>query len=232
MTEQLPPAAAVPKVYAAICAVARAMSKEGISKDRKNPQHGYMFRGIDSVFAALAPHLALVGLVILPRVVERSVMEKDTRAGGSVFYTVLRVEFDFVAVEDGSKHTVCMVGEAMDAGDKSSNKAMSAAYKYACFQSFCIPTEGDNDADAHSHELKAPAAPPPREEKPIGRPVVPLPVGWDKWSPEERGLNRATAGVVELKNWWDGLSLAEKKALKPQLDDWKAIAAKVPNKAL
>ena len=40
-----------------------------------------------------------------------------------------------------------MVGEAMDSADKATNKALSAAYKYACFQVFCIPTEGDNDAD-------------------------------------------------------------------------------------
>jgi hypothetical protein len=39
----------------------------------------------------------------------------------------------------------------MDSGDKATNKAMSAAYKYACFQAFSIPTESDNDADAHTH---------------------------------------------------------------------------------
>jgi hypothetical protein len=44
----------------------------------------------------------------------------------------------------------------MDSGDKASNKAMSAAYKYAAFQAFCIPTEGDNDADATTHEVAAP----------------------------------------------------------------------------
>jgi hypothetical protein len=30
---------------------------------------------------------------------------------------------------------------------------MSAAYKYACMEVFCIPTEGDNDADGTTHEL-------------------------------------------------------------------------------
>ena len=43
----------------------------------------------------------------------------------------------------------------MDSGDKATNKAMSAAYKYACMQAFCIPTEGDNDADAKTHEVAA-----------------------------------------------------------------------------
>ena len=46
----------------------------------------------------------------------------------------------------------------MDSADKATNKAMSAAYKYACLQTFCIPTEGDNDADATTHDI-APRTP-------------------------------------------------------------------------
>jgi hypothetical protein len=41
----------------------------------------------------------------------------------------------------------------MDSGDKGTNKAMSAAYKYAAFQAFSIPTEADNDADGHTHHV-------------------------------------------------------------------------------
>ena len=140
------------KVYKAIAAITAEMSKIGIAKDSKNSMQGYMFRGIDAVYSALSPLLAKHGLCVLPRVVERDVREQPTKSGGVAFYTVLKVEFDFVAAEDGSKHTVATVGEAMDTGDKSSNKAMSAAYKYACFMAFCIPTEGDNDADASTHE--------------------------------------------------------------------------------
>jgi hypothetical protein len=43
----------------------------------------------------------------------------------------------------------------MDSGDKATNKAMSAAYKYAAFLTFAIPTEGDNDAESHTHEVAA-----------------------------------------------------------------------------
>jgi hypothetical protein len=50
-------------------------------------------------------------------------------------------------------HTACTFGEAMDSADKATNKAMSAAFKYVVMQTFCIPTEGDNDADATSHEV-------------------------------------------------------------------------------
>ena len=41
----------------------------------------------------------------------------------------------------------------MDSGDKATNKAMSIAFKYACFQVFCIPTEEMVDPDKESHEV-------------------------------------------------------------------------------
>lgn len=144
------------KVYEKIANITADLSKIGISKDSKNQSQGYKFRGIDQVYGALSPLLAKHGLCILPRVTAREVVERQNRQGGALFYVTLSVEFDFVAAEDGSKHTVVTIGEAMDSGDKASNKAMSAAYKYAAFQAFCIPTEGDNDADGTTHEVAAP----------------------------------------------------------------------------
>ena len=149
-------------VYQAISAVQKDLSTQGISKDRKNMQgSGYAFRGIDDVYNALAPFLAKHGLCILPRVLNRESVERQSKAGGALFYITVEVEFDLVA-EDGSKHTIKTFGEAMDSGDKATNKAMSAAYKYACMQSFCIPTEGDNDADSQTHQVA------PKVEKPKG----------------------------------------------------------------
>lgn len=141
------------KIYQAINAVQAELAKTGIAKDRRNTQQGYSFRGIDDVYAALSPLLAKHGLCILPRMLSRTVTERTTPKGGVLFYTAVEAEFDFVSAEDGSKHTVKTFGEAMDSGDKSTNKAMSAAYKYAAFQAFAIPTEGDNDADATTHEV-------------------------------------------------------------------------------
>jgi hypothetical protein len=143
------------KVYLAISEVAAKLAKEGISKDRSNQQQGYKFRGIDDVYNALAPFLAEVKLCILPNVLEREVVERTSQKGQALFYVTVKVRFDFVSAEDGSKHEVVTFGEAMDSGDKATNKAMSAAFKYACMQAFCIPTEGDNDADATTHEVKA-----------------------------------------------------------------------------
>ena len=154
------------KVYQAINKVQAALAKVGISKDRKNQQgSGYMFRGIDDVYNAVSPLLADHGLCILPRVLSRICEERQSKNGGALFYVTVEAEFDFVSAEDGSKHTVKTFGEAMDSGDKATNKAMSAAYKYAAFQAFAIPTEGENDADATTHEV-APSNRPARPSQP------------------------------------------------------------------
>ncbi len=145
-------------VYMAIVEVAGAMASEGIGKNRVAEGGGgsrYRFRGIDDVYNALAPHLAKAKLCILPRVLDRIVTERTTKSGGIANYVVLTVEFDVVSAVDGSLHTIRTMGEAMDTSDKATNKAMSAAYKYAAFQAFAIPTEGDNDTENANHEPAA-----------------------------------------------------------------------------
>lgn len=142
-------------VYKSINSVQHDLAKIGIAKDSTNSFDKYNFRGIDAVYNVLSPLLAKHGLCILPRMISRKCEEHQSQKGGVLFYVTIEAEFDFVCAYDGSKHTVKTFGEAMDRGDKATNKAMSAAYKYAAFQAFCIPTEGDNDADSSSHEVKA-----------------------------------------------------------------------------
>lgn len=153
-------------VYKAINLVQSELAKDGITKSRKNAQQNYTFRGIDDVFNALSPLLAKHGLCILPRMLKRDVQERESQKGGALFYVTVEAEFDFVCAEDGSTHVVRTFGEAMDSADKATNKAMSAAYKYAALQAFAIPTEADNDAEAHSHEVSARSASTPTHERP------------------------------------------------------------------
>jgi hypothetical protein len=148
-------------VYKAINAVQIALAKSGISKDRQ--AQTYKFRGIDDVYNAISPLLGEHGLCILPRMIRRDCQERQTAKGSAIFYVIVEAEFDFVAAEDGSVHVVRTFGEAMDMSDKATNKAMSAAYKYAAMQAFAIPTEGDNDTENHNIEPEPAAAP-----KPIG----------------------------------------------------------------
>lgn len=144
-----------PHVYCAIAAVMGALSKEGITKDRKASGGGanYSFRGVDDVYNALSSVLAENNLCIIPRVLSRDCVERQSKAGGALFYTTVDVEFDLISALDGSRHTARTQGEAMDSSDKSTNKAMSAAYKYMAFQTFCIPTEADNDSETAHHDV-------------------------------------------------------------------------------
>lgn len=161
----------VPKVYAAIVRVTESLGKEGISKDRKNVQQGYSFRGIDDVYNALSSALSEAKLCILPEVLERICEERKSSNDKALFYVTVRVKFSLVSAEDGSKVDIITYGEAMDSGDKATNKAMSAAYKYAAMQAFCIPTEGDNDADNTTHTVE-PATKPPIAKAQDGKTVV------------------------------------------------------------
>lgn len=178
-------------VYKTINAVQADLAKAGIGKDSTNTFDNYKFRGIDAVYNALAPLLAKHGLCILPRMLTRTVDERTSAKGGALFYVTVEAEFDFVCAEDGSKHTIKTFGEAMDRGDKATNKAMSAAYKYAAFQAFAIPTEGDNDADAHTHEVAA---------KPVKKaPVIPVTSGaFDSLEPaRQKHLGKVATYAIE-----------------------------------
>ena len=181
-----------PDVYRAISSVQEALSRVGIAKDQQMSGGAarYKFRGIDSIYNVLAPLLAEHGLLILPRVIANTLRERETSSGSVLFYSTLTVEYDFISVRDGSKHTVKTMAEAMDTSDKSINKALQAAYKYMAIQAFCIPTEGE-EADAVCHEVKARPAqtlPPPVSTTP-----PPQKVTKEEWD------NLRTVG---LKNHW------------------------------
>jgi len=145
-------------VYQCISKVQAALAKTGIAKDRQCQQGAsFKYRGIDEVYNTLAPLLSSAGLCILPRIVSRHCDERLSGAGKALFYVIVEAEFDMVSAEDGTKHTIRTYGEAMDSGDKATNKAMSIAYKNAIFMAFSVPTEGDNDPDAQAHDVAPPS---------------------------------------------------------------------------
>lgn len=142
------------KVYEKIALVQSQLAAEGIAKNKTNQQGAsYKFRGIDDIYNAASSLMANAGLCMLPRILSRTVTERASKSGGTMFVVIVDAEYDFIAVEDGSKHTVKTFGEAMDSGDKATNKAMSAAHKYALIQAFSIPVEGDNDTENNSPEV-------------------------------------------------------------------------------
>lgn len=154
------PIAAPETVYHKIATITGILAREGIAKARTATGAGanFNFRGIDDVYKALAPLLAEHRLCVIPRMLNREVVERRSAKGNALFYVTVEAEFDFVSSDDGSIHTARTFGEAMDSGDKATNKAMSAAYKYAAFMTFCIPVEGDPDAEVHEVSGQMPAA--------------------------------------------------------------------------
>ena len=136
------------KIYSALLGVMRDIGI--IKKDRKNQIQKYNFRGIEDAYNALQPALIKNGVIVVPNVVKSEREERKSKNGGLIIYTVLTVEFTFFAVEDGSSVKAVTIGEGMDTSDKSANKAMSAAFKYAVFQVFVVPTEMiDPERDHH-----------------------------------------------------------------------------------
>lgn len=133
-----------------------------VAKNDKNEQQKYKYRGIDAVMNALNPALRKNHVFVVPEVIDQSREERQGRNGGVLIYSITKVKYTFYA-EDGSSVSAVVIGEGMDSGDKSMNKAMSAAFKYACFQAFCIPTEEMRDSEEDSHEVM-PRAPKERAE--------------------------------------------------------------------
>lgn len=138
------------KIYQAIVS---AMNDIGaIGKNTKNQQQGFMYRGIDAVMNAIQPALIKNKIFVVPEVLEQTREERQTARGGNLIYSVCKIRYTFFTTDGSSIETV-VIGEGMDSGDKATNKAMSIAFKYACFQVFCIPTEEMKDPDAECHEV-------------------------------------------------------------------------------
>lgn len=149
-----------PKIYAAICGVMKDVG--AVKKTDENTFDHYKYRGIDAVMNALQPAMIKNGIFVIPEVIEQKREDRLSKKGEPMIYSVVTVKYRFIA-DDGSMVIATVVGEAMDRGDKSVNKAMSAAYKYACFQTFCIPTEEMIDSETESPEV----APTEEQEKKI-----------------------------------------------------------------
>ena len=137
-------------IYESIAAILN--EKAAVKKDSRNEAQRYMFRGIDAVMNVFNPLLAKHRVFVVPTVLDMAREERQNKNGTALIYTVLTVQYAFYA-EDGSFITAVVMGEGMDSGDKSVNKAMSAAYKYAMFQVFCVPTEEMVDSEVDSHEV-------------------------------------------------------------------------------
>lgn len=148
----VPAAPAVPHILEAMNAMQKEVSEQGLSKDSSATNNSgkeiYKYRGIDDVYNLISPLLARHGITLGVNCISKETTSAVVK--GSIMYsTTVKVEYSFISKADGSKHTVTMFGDANDYGDKSSAKALSMAFKYACFQVLCIPVCDDPDGTVH-----------------------------------------------------------------------------------
>lgn len=150
-------------IYESIAAIQADIDFIGKNRQTETGQK-FKYRGVDQVLNTLHPLFAKYKVFAVPEVLEVLNREwKTTQKGGIVVYQTVKVKYTFYA-EDGSNVSAVVIGEAMDSGDKASNKCMSVAYKYACFQILSIPTEEttadpDENADSFQDANKAPQIP-------------------------------------------------------------------------
>jgi hypothetical protein len=143
----------------------RVMAEVGaIEKLKQNKEQGFRFRGIDDVYNALHLAMAKHGVFTTSEVVAIYDAERTTKSGSVMMARRVHLRYTFWA-PDGSFVLSEGIGEAMDTGDKATNKCFSAAHKYVLLQAFCIGTEDIAEADAESPEAVAPK-PPAKPEAP------------------------------------------------------------------
>lgn len=161
-----------------------------VGKDQKNTAQGYKFRGIDQFVNALHPALVKNNVFLTTEVLERTEQLKEVERSngkkGVDKHVALRVKYTFYA-EDGSHVSSTLASEGLDSGDKATNKALSAALKYALIQTFSVPTEDMEEADRFSPEMGVELD---KKSQPEGTPMkVDAPV--------KNALPEATASKVE-----------------------------------
>jgi len=141
------------EVFKSILKVQQYMAGVGVSKSRRNEAQRFIFRGVEDVQNALSPALIEAGLLFFPCNTKMlSDCWRVTGGGKEQRSVTLEVTY-MMAATDGSSTQIKIIGEGADMGDKAVNKALSAAYKYAILQAFCVPTEQTySDPDAETPE--------------------------------------------------------------------------------
>ena len=208
----------VPMIYKSIIDVMKKIN--AIGKDRKNETQHFQYRGIDDVMNELHGALTESGVFIVPEVLEENRSTGKSRNGGELYYTRLKIRFTFYAA-DGSSVNAVVIGEAMDSGDKASNKALSIGLKYAMLQVFCIPTEDEKDPDAQSPQPQ-PESMKPEQKKPAPKkPKFDFEPKGGETTPEEK----REIGLLLTSKTPDGKLIFTKEEVKNYSDMRKDFTA-------
>lgn len=135
-----------------------------LGKDGQNQHQHYAYLSEERIVTELHGAFVKAGLTIRPMAMEVLSDTNHTVQSGAVWNRIrLAVTYE-IADPDGDKALVQTIGEGLDNGDKATNKAMTAAFKYALRQTCMISTGDDPDKESPTVPAKAPQAPRPNNE--------------------------------------------------------------------
>lgn len=178
----------------------RVMSEIQYVRKRGKMAQKYSFvRDTDVIAALRGPMLANSLILTGPHEIRnRKLAEIKTAGGSSMFRTEAEILFRLKFVPTGETEDVWVIGEGADNLDKSSNKAMSAARKYALILGFNLSSGDDpdqfdeegrfgggEDDDQHSTTVEPPATAasqqkPPKTSAPAPAPKNAVPANGDE----------------------------------------------------
>lgn len=186
-----------PTIFEALASVMADVSH--VAKRDRNEHSGFNFRGIDAVVNAVGPALRAHNVIVVP--VVKTVAYDAVHTSTGKMSSACRVLVDYVFYGPaGDSITATVQGEAWDAGDKATPKAMSVAFRTALLQALALPTD-DPDPDASTYERVAPPqlATPAQQERIgalMGEANLTTPEGQMEFA--TKTLNRPVNGPGEL----------------------------------
>lgn len=160
-----------PNLYQKLLAITEEIGK--IDKTGRNTKQDYTFIEQAQVVAEVRVQLAKHGVMIIPETVSRTLERHDvTRSNGKAGVDVhvnVKSRYTIVNADKPDERMVCEwdAGEAIDSGDKATNKATTASHKYFLMKLFNISDKDDPDADS-------PVVQPKRSEKLVEARTAPV----------------------------------------------------------
>ena len=147
----------VSNIYQAINAI---MAEVGYVQKTTSEKLNYSFAGEADLIAAIRPVMVKHGVFMyVANILEVRVEQYETAKGTAMTNTSLVAKIIFYHAPSGTSFVVTSRGEGADSGDKSSNKALTGAYKYALRETFCIETGDDPDKEPSGDRAGKKSAP-------------------------------------------------------------------------
>lgn len=126
--------------------VQRELAKTGIGRTKEGTQ--YSTRSIDDLINTMSIVLTKARIILQPNVLSTIKTILETK-NSSMQHCKVTMRYGFLDVDSDQYLTVDFSGEAADMTDKSTQKAITNAYKYMMIQTYNIPLVGSLDPDLY-----------------------------------------------------------------------------------